>query len=113
MKGRYLSIYVLLVALSGAPATWAFAEGKAILSVSDATITSTATLVDAQDAFRVALSCTNHSASVNVRWGDSTVTATKGQRIPFGQTIEIRNSAPVYMISEGASITVSCTKETK
>lgn len=82
-------------------------------SKTDVTVTSSATLVLAGNAFRYALNCTNTSASVNVRWGDSTVTTTKGQQLRAGTSIEINSRAPVYMISEGANVTVSCTEETK
>ena len=81
--------------------------------ITDVTVTGTATLIRAATTNRTALSCTNTSASVNVRWGDSTVTASKGQRIPFGSSVEIKNTSAIYMISEGASVTVSCTEETR
>lgn len=81
--------------------------------VSDVTVSSSASLVKAGNAFRDNLSCTVHSTTVNVRWGDSTITTTKGQRIPAGSSIEIKNRGPIYMISEGANVTVSCTEETR
>ncbi len=81
--------------------------------IADVTVTNAATLILAGNAFRSALNCTNHSASVNVRWGGSTVDATHGQRLPAGSSITISNRAPIYMISEGANVTVSCTEETK
>lgn len=84
-----------------------------ITPLADVTVTNAATLIRGQDAFRYAISCTNHSATVAVRWGSSAVTAAIGQRIPAGGSIEILAKGPVYMISEGASVTVSCTEETK
>ena len=84
-----------------------------ITPVADVSVTSAATLVKGQNAFRYALSCTNTHATVHVRWGSSAVTATTGQQIKAGASIEIRSTGPVYMISEGASVTVSCTEETR
>jgi hypothetical protein len=101
----------LIVAFSLILATPAWGQNAKVVAIADVTVTSAATLVDAASAFRTVLSCTNHT--VAVRWGDSTVTATKGQRIPIGATAEIYNRDAVYMISEGANSTVSCTKETR
>jgi len=89
------------------------AQSAISIPISDTTVTSAATLVKVGNSFRDALSCANHSTTVAVRWGDATVTASKGQRIPPGATVEIRNRGPIYMISEGASVTVSCTEETR
>lgn len=85
--------------------------GSRFSPIADVTVTGSATLISAANPERVALNCTNTSASVNVRWAGSTVTAALGQRIPFGTAIEIRNIGAVYMISEGANVTVSCTEE--
>ncbi len=85
--------------------------GDTITPISDVTVTSSATLVRAANGDRIALSCTNTSTSVHVRWGSSSVTASTGQRIPAGATVEIRNIGAVYMISEGANVTMSCTEE--
>ena len=87
--------------------------GSQVTEKTDVTVTNAATLVLASNAFRSALNCTNNSASVNVRWGGSGVTASTGQRIPFGASIEIANKDAIYMISEGANVTVSCTEETR
>jgi hypothetical protein len=93
-------------------ATSAFAaESQMIAAKADVTVSNTATLVVAKNRNRTALSCTNTSASVHVRWGGSDVSATKGQRIPAGAAAEIRNSGAIYMISEGADVTVACTEE--
>lgn len=79
----------------------------------DVLVTGTATLVAAENQFREALSCTNHDSAVAVRWGDSTVTAVKGQRIPAGMPIEIKSRGAIYMISEDTDVTVSCTEEAR
>lgn len=100
---------ILVLVLCSVPA-WAQVN---FLAKADVVVTGTATLVLAKNSFRYALNCTNTHATVHVRWGDSTVTATKGQRIPAGSAVEIRSTGAVYMISEGADVTVSCTEETK
>jgi len=85
--------------------------GSKTSEIADVTVTSTATLVDAANGSRVNLNCTNHSSSVHVRWGSSAVTASSGQRFSAATTIEIKNIGAIYMISEGANVTVSCTRE--
>jgi len=85
--------------------------GSKMSEIADVTVTSSATLIDAANGSRVNLNCTNHDTAVAVRWGSSAVTATSGQRIPFGTTIEIKNTGAVYMISEDTDVTVSCTRE--
>lgn len=86
-------------------------DGSQLTVIADVTVTGSATLIAAAHANRAALNCTNTSASVNVRWGSSSVTAAIGQRIPFGAAAQIRSKAAVYMISEGANVTVACTEE--
>lgn len=106
MKRLIVSL-TLLFALSLAGVAWAqFAVPKA-----DVSVTGSATLISAASSQRVALSCTNTSATVHVRWGDATVTATTGQRLSAGASIEILSKGAVYMISEGANVTMSCTEE--
>lgn len=107
------TLFFLLLLVSQAQLAQAQVEGVATPPIADATITTAATLVIAGNAFRSALSCTNHSTTINVRWGDANITTTKGQRIPTGATIEIRNRGPIYMIAESSTATVSCTEETK
>lgn len=81
--------------------------------IADITVTSAATQIVPDDSTRRGLSVTNHSTTVAVRWGDASVTATKGQQIPPGATASIAARGPIYMISEGANVTVSCTEELK
>jgi len=87
--------------------------GTAVSSRADVTVTGSATIVASANSARAFLSCTNTSSSVNVRWGDSAVTSSRGQRVPFGSSVQITNTGDVYMISEGANVTVSCTEETR
>ena len=108
--GKRVACLVLFLCVLSA---LAFAQGTGSTPKVDVTVTGTATLIAAQNAFRYALNCTNNSTSVHVRWGDSTVTATTGQRLSASTAIEIQTRGPIYMISEGANVTVSCTEESK
>ncbi len=87
--------------------------GAVVTPIADVTVTGTATQIVGQNVFRTALSCMNNDATVNVRWGSSAVTATSGQRVSAGASVEILNRGPIFMISEGANVTVSCTEEGK
>jgi hypothetical protein len=98
---------LLLILVSAAPAAAIPA------ALDDITVTGTATLVNDSNYSRKALSCTNTSTTVAVRWGDSTATATRGQRIPASSSVQIIDNGAIYMISEGANVTMSCTKESQ
>ncbi len=52
----------------------------------------------------------NNDAAIYLRWGDSTVTATKGGRIAPGTGITIMGSAAVYLYAESGSPTASGTE---
>ena len=101
---------LLLIFGTHSPAS---AQSALAAPITDVVVSSTAKLVITGNAFRDTLSCTNHSTTVNVRWGDAGVTTTKGQRVPAGASAEIRNRGPIYMISEGVDVTISCTEETR
>jgi len=114
---RVLLFLLILAGVLVAPARIAHGQWDGIAlfiePAGDVTVTGTALLIRAANSRRVSLSCTNHSSTVALRWGDSTVTSAKGMRIPAGASIEIRNRAAIYALSEGASVTVSCTEETR
>lgn len=82
--------------------------GDTITALSDVTVTTTATLIAASNSNRAALNCTTDA---QVRWGSSAITATKGQVIVSSGSIEIRNTAAVYMIVESGTANVTCTEE--
>jgi len=109
---RYIAVVLMALAVV-CPGEGQAEIGAQISAKADVTVTNAATLVLAANAFRSALNCTNTSATVHVRWGDSAVTASTGQRLPAATAIEIANIGAVYMISEGANVTVSCTEETR
>ena len=107
---------LLVLTVSGWPVHAALVEindGRKGVAKADVTVTSSVTLVLAANRNRATLNCTNTHATVNVRWGGSDVTAAIGQQLRAGLSIEIRNTGDVYMISEGASVTVSCTEEVR
>lgn len=109
-----LGIIILFFALTAstawaAPAPVKIDDGDTVTAYTDVSVTTTATLVQASNSSRGALSCT---VSAPVRWGHSTVTTTKGQQIAANATITIHNTAAIYMIAESDTATVSCTEET-
>lgn len=83
---------------------------KFMVSLSDVTVTATATLVCPANDNRVNCTCVNTGLDA-VRYGDSTISATKGAPIGAGQPAEIRVRGAIYMISEGADAVVACTQE--
>lgn len=103
-------VYAVLIAMF--LPSLVLAQGKVNAPIADVTVTTAATLIAPLDVTRAALSCTNTDASIAVRWGSSAVTASAGQRIIAGVSIEIRSTDAVYMIAESATVTMSCTKET-
>ena len=114
MKRLLLMVIVLGLGASVAQAApLEINDGYRLTVIADVTVTGSATLISAANANRATLSCTNTSSTVHVRWGSASVTATTGQRVAAGSAIEIRNIGAIYMISEGANVTVSCTEETR
>lgn len=85
-------------------------DGTTIAPKSAVSVTSSATLVSAANGNRKTLNCTVDSTAA-VRWGDSTVTASTGQRLSAGSSVAIRNPSAVYMASEGSTVLVFCTEE--
>lgn len=83
---------------------------KFMVTRSDVTVTATATLVCPANDNRINCTCVNIGADA-VRYGDSTLSATKGARISAGNSAEIRVRGNIYMVSEGADTTVACTDE--
>lgn len=83
---------------------------KFMVSQSDVTVTNTATLVCPANDNRVNCTCVNTGVDA-VRYGDSTISATKGARIGAGQPAEIRVRGAIYMVSEGADTELACTQE--
>lgn len=104
---------IFLIALTSSNA-WAVGApvridgGDTITTLGPVTVTTTAIIIAASNANRAALNC---STSSDVRWGPSTVTATSGQQVPAGASVEIRNTAAVYMIAVADNSIVSCTEE--
>jgi hypothetical protein len=103
---------LLLVLLAAAPAV-AQVGSTRLVTFADVTVTGAVTTVRAANSSRVALNCTNNDAAVNVRWGDTSITASRGQRLRANGTLTYSGTAAVSMISEGANVVVSCTEETR
>lgn len=108
----FIALFALTVLASSAWAVGAPVRidgGDTITSITDATVTSSApVIISASNQNRAALNCTSSDL---VRWGNSSITATKGQQIPVGGAVEIRNTGAIYMIAESDTATVSCTEE--
>lgn len=102
--------FIILIALFSLLALPAPGEAR-IETFADVTVTGSVTTVRAANANRAALNCTNTSASVHVRWGDSNISATRGEQLRATLSIEIKDTSAISMISEGADVTVSCTEE--
>lgn len=105
-----LIVFIVLLAgqafAAGAPVR--IDDGDTMTDQADLTVSSTATLVKASNSNRAALNCTTTDV---IRWGTSSVTASRGQRVGAGASISIRNTGAIYMIAESADSTVSCTEE--
>src|SRR5690349_4664144 len=107
MKSALFTVLLLLMAMP----SWALNAyiridgGENVTGLADVTVSSTAVLIKASNSYRASLSCTT---TANVRWGDSTITTTKGQLVPANAGVEIRNTAAVYMIAESGDAVVSC-----
>ena len=80
-----------------------------ITTIADVTLGATAVQIAAANASRRSLSCTNNDAASGARWGDSAVTAARGQRISAGSTVSIGATGAVFMIAEVGNPVVSCT----
>ena len=83
--------------------------GENVVPKSDVTVSTTAVIIAAANSLRASLNCTT---TADVRWGDASISSTKGQLIPANASIEIKNTDGIYMIAEVADATVSCTEET-
>jgi hypothetical protein len=104
---------VLLIALAvyahaaGAPVR--IDDGDTLIDQTDTTVSTTAVLVKAANSNRASLNCTT---TAQVRWGTSQISSTRGQIIPAGGSVEIKNTSSIYMIATGSNSSVSCTEET-
>jgi hypothetical protein len=84
-----------------------------VVTRTDATVTTAATQICPINGSRVDCSCTNNDAANAFRVGDALVTATRGQRVPAGATFKAITTSAVFGVSEGGSISVSCTDQSR
>lgn len=106
-------IIIVLFALTAAQAWAAGApvridEGDTMTPLADITVTTTATLIDTSNSSRATLNCT---VNTEIRWGDSSVTSTKGNRVGANIPFSIRNQGVVYFAATASTGTASCTRE--
>ena len=85
---------------------------RTLTDLADVVVTGTATLLRAASVGRVFLSGTNTHASVAIRVGGATTSATRGQRVAAGAAFETTTQGAVYAASEGADVTTSLSEET-
>jgi len=83
-------------------------DGTVLTDQTDVTVTTTPTLVRASNSNRAALNCT---VTASVRWGSSSISATRGQVVGANSPIAIRNTSAIYMVTDSSTSTVSCTEE--
>lgn len=86
-------------------------NASAATPLADVSVTGTATLIRTARTNRIGLTCVNRDASVTIRVGDSTVTATSGVAVFPRATFIVVGTYAVYGISEGANVSVACTEE--
>jgi hypothetical protein len=79
--------------------------------LSDLTVTGSATLLRAQNAGRLGLACASKSTGTSIRLGDATVTTTKGVALGPLSAVTIAGTYALYGISEGSSVTLTCTED--
>lgn len=110
-----IRLLIVLFALTAAQVQAASApvkidEGDTITSKTDVSVTSSAAvLLSAANTSRAALNC---RSSQEIRWGDSGISATKGDLIAANTNFVIRNTGAVYARAVSSTATVSCTEET-
>ena len=78
-----------------------------IVTVADATVTSSAAIVIAERPDRDSAIVTNTDASVAIRVGDSAITSSRGIKVGAGESATLYTTAAIYAISEGADVTVA------
>jgi hypothetical protein len=85
-------------------------QARTTRTFDDVTVTAAAVQVRPANQSRMALACKNTSATVAIRVGDSTVSATKGLQINGGETFVVTNTDAVFAASTGAAVTIACTE---
>jgi hypothetical protein len=111
VSDRDPNVYNITAQASGQTVPVVQTGGSIITPIADIVVTNVATLLRAANSSRLALGGTNNDPAVGIRLGDSTVTATKGQRVSAGASFKTNVTAAVFGISEGANVTVSQTEE--
>lgn len=86
-------------------------QGSQFSPSDDVSVGAGVTQIRAANAARVTLSCTNNDASNSIRIGDTSVNATRGQRVLPGGSFSVTATAAIFGFSEGGSAVISCTEE--
>lgn len=113
MRKTLLVIALLLSAITIRNSAWGQQQPTRVLTRTDTTVTAAVGQVCPINGSRVDCSCTNNDAANALRVGDSNVTATRGQRVPAGATFKAVTTSAVFAVSEGGSVSVSCTDQSR
>lgn len=86
-------------------------QGSKFTPFADVSVTSVVTQIRAANSARITLTCTNNDSSTAIRIGDSTVSISRGQRVPAGGSFSVTATPAIFGFSEGGPVTISCTEE--
>lgn len=113
MRRLLLVSMLLLSAITIRNFAWGQQQPTNITGRTDISVTGTATQLCPINGSRVDCSCTNNDSANAIRVGGSTITATRGQRVPAGATFKAVTTSAVFGVAEGASVSMSCTDQSR
>jgi hypothetical protein len=113
MRRLLICAALLLSLITIRNSAWSQQQPTRVLTRSDVSVTASSTLLCPINGSRVDCSCTNNDASNAIRVGDANITATRGQRVPAGATFKAVTTSSVFGIAEGASVSMSCTDQSR
>jgi non-ribosomal peptide synthetase component E (peptide arylation enzyme) len=112
MRKLLLVSMLLLGAITIRNVAWG-QQPSNIAGRTDISVTGTITQLCPINGSRVDCSCTNNDSANAIRVGGSTITATRGQRVPAGATFKAVTTSAVFGVAEGASVSMSCTDQSR
>ena len=111
MKRRFLaSLLIAGLMVQFVPSASA-QQGSKFTPFNDVSVGVGVTQIRAANSARVTLTCTNNDAANAIRIGDTSVNATRGQRLVPGGSFSVTSTAAIFGFSEGGTVTVSCSEE--
>lgn len=106
-------IVVICLLLSAFTIRNASGQAVRVLTRTDVTVGASAIQLCPINGSRIDCSCTNNDASNSFRVGDNLITASRGQRVTAGGTFKATTTSAVFGIAESASVSVSCTDQSR